>query len=153
MEFGKLEREIHVNASPEVVFDVISRPEHIREWWPDEAVFEPVEGGSGHIVFRNDAPADDKVEPLTVVAVEPPHRFSFRWVYRDGETADPGNSLLVTFELEPAGDGTRVTMVETGFRERGWQAAELEAAYNDHVQGWDYFIPRLGAYVDRLVAA
>ena len=33
---------------------------------------------------------------------------------------------------------------ETGFRERGWAAAVLEqATYEDHVHGWDYFLPRL----------
>ena len=29
MEYGSIEREIHVDASPEVVFEVVSRPEHI----------------------------------------------------------------------------------------------------------------------------
>ena len=33
MEYGSIEREFHVEASPEVVFEVISNPEHIREWW------------------------------------------------------------------------------------------------------------------------
>ena len=42
MEYGSIEREIHVDASPEVVFDVISSPEHIREWWGGvEAHVEP----------------------------------------------------------------------------------------------------------------
>jgi hypothetical protein len=44
-------------------------------------------------------------------------------------------------------------MTETGFRERGWEAAVLEQNYFDHVSGWDYFIPRLGEYVARLVAS
>jgi hypothetical protein len=58
----------------------------------------------------------------------------------------------VTFELEPSGEGTRVRMTETGFRERGWEVAVLEEAYREHSEGWDLFIPRLGAYVARLVA-
>ena len=33
MEHGSIEREIHVDASPEIVFEVITSPEHIREWW------------------------------------------------------------------------------------------------------------------------
>ena len=32
-------------------------------------------------------------------------------------------------------------MTETGFREKGWEVAVLEAQYNDHVSGWDYFSP------------
>lgn len=151
MEYGTIEHEIHVDAPPEVVFEVVSRPEHIREWWPDEARYEPTPGSAGEIVFGDGA--DAKVERLTVVAVEPPRLFSFRWVYDQGDAPTEGNSLLVTFELVEAGEGTTVRMTETGFRERGWELAVLEASYQDHVSGWDFFIPRLEAYVARLVAA
>lgn len=44
-------------------------------------------------------------------------------------------------------------MTETGFRERGWEAAVLEQAYREHSEGWDYFIPRLDEYVARLVSS
>ncbi len=44
-------------------------------------------------------------------------------------------------------------MTEVGFREQGWEAAVLEEQYNDHVNGWNHFIPRLGEYVARLVAS
>ena len=151
MEYGTIEREIHVDASPELVFDVVSRPEHIREWWPDEADVEPIPGAAGEIVFGDRTTG--VVEPLTVVAVEPPRLFSFRWVYDAAVEPGPHNSLLVTFELIEAGEGTLVRMTETGFRERGWELAQLEAAYQEHGEGWDHFIPRLGSYVARLVAA
>ncbi len=153
MEYGSIEREIHVNASPEVVFEVVSSPEHLKEWWPDEAAFAPAAGAEGHIAFQHGAPAEATVVPITVVAFQPPSQFSFRWVYETGEAPGSSNSLLVTFDLEPAGEGTRVRMTETGFRERGWEAAVLEEAYQEHVQGWDFFIPRLGEYVTRLVSS
>ena len=44
MEYGSIEREIHIDATPEVVYEVISTPEHLREWWPDEAELEPGAG-------------------------------------------------------------------------------------------------------------
>ena len=37
MEFGTIEREIYVEASPEIVFEVVSSPDHLKEWWPDDA--------------------------------------------------------------------------------------------------------------------
>ena len=40
MEYGKIEREIEIHASPATVFEVITSPEHLKEWWPDEAVIE-----------------------------------------------------------------------------------------------------------------
>jgi hypothetical protein len=78
--------------------------------------------------------------------------FSFRWVYEGAAVATPTNSLLVTFELVPSGAGTVVRLTETGFREKGWEIAVLEAAYADHSNGWDMFVPSLGAYVTRLVS-
>jgi hypothetical protein len=42
-------------------------------------------------------------------------------------------------------------MTETGFRERGWEAAVLEEQYREHEAGWDHFLPRLAPYVATLV--
>ena len=143
-ELGSIERELYVDASPEIVFQVVSDPLHVKEWWPDDATYEMVEGSPGELLFGN--PADGMVQAFTVVHVEPPTRFAFRWTHPAGEEAVEGNSFFVTFNLEPQGDGTLVRFRETGFRERGWEAAELEANYLDHVQGWDYFLPRLVSY-------
>lgn len=153
MEFGTIEREVLVDASPEVVFAVISQPEHIKEWWGAAAVLEPVEGMAGELAWDgNDVPRVH-VAPIVVVSADPPRSLSFRWTHPDGEVATAENSLLVTFDLVPAGDSTVVRLTETGFREKEWEAATLEAAYRDHQDGWSTCIPRIGEYVARLVAA
>ncbi|MFV2100237.1 SRPBCC family protein [Micromonospora sp. LOL_024] len=152
MEYGSIEREIRVEATPEVVYEVVSRPEHLRQWWPDEAEFQSVPGATGVISFGDSATPNSHVEPLTVVEADPPRRFSFRWVYDPAAVATPANSLLVTFDLVPSGAGTLLRLTETGFRERGWQAAVLEEHYRDHLSGWDHFLPRLVTYLARLVA-
>ncbi len=150
MEYGTIEREIHVDAAPEIVFEVISRPEHLREWWPDDAAVEPTPGAVGELIWGDKADNAMAV-PITILDVEPPRRFSFRWVHPRDEAASQHNSLFVTFELVPAGAGTRVRLTETGFREQGWEAAVLEQQYQEHVEGWDMFLPRLRDYVARLV--
>lgn len=139
MEFATLERQLTIDASPEVVFEVVSRPEHIREWWSDDATLDPVPGGAGELVWGD----REQVAVLKVVEADPPRRFSFRWVAPEGEEPALENSLLVTFDLEPTGSGTLLRMTETGFREKGWEAAVLEEAYRDHENGWDTFLPRL----------
>jgi len=149
MEFGTIEREIHIDAPPEIVFEVVSRPEHLREWWPDEARYEPTPGSQGEIVFGDPAAGGGTVG-FTVVNVRPPRTFSFRWTHPAGAVADEGNSLLVTFELAPSGSGTLLRMTETGFREMGWEVAVLEEQYREHQHGWDFFLPRLAPYVETL---
>jgi uncharacterized protein YndB with AHSA1/START domain len=151
MEYGSIEREIQIDASPEVVYQVVSTPEHLREWWPDEV--EPGEDGTMNIRFGPADAPDVNAETLTVVEEDPPRRFSFRWISDEGESATSSQSLLVTFDLVPTDGGTLLRFSETGFREKGWEAAVLEEQYADHANGWDHFLPRLVAYVDRLVSA
>lgn len=152
MEFGSIEREIQVDASPEVVFEVITSPEHLTKWWPDEATLEATPGFVGDFVFGDRDDPGAHVATITVVDAETPRLFSFRWVQPDGKLATAANSLLVTFELTPSGSGTVVRMTETGFREKGWEVAVLEDAYNDHTNGWDHFLPRLVDYAARLTS-
>jgi uncharacterized protein YndB with AHSA1/START domain len=150
MESGTIEREIHIDASPEVVFDVVSNPVHVREWWPDEADYSPEPGGAGRIGFRQDS--GTKWAQFTVVDAMPPRLFSFRWTHAEGEAPAEGNSFLVVFELEALGDGTVLRMTESGFRERGWDEAKIAAEYADHTSGWDFFLPRLPVYAAKVGA-
>jgi uncharacterized protein YndB with AHSA1/START domain len=151
MEYGSIERELRIDATPEVVYAVISSPEHLCEWWPDGAELDPVPGATGAITFGDPTAPDAAIVPLTVLEADPPRRFAFRWAYDEGPATET-NSFLVTFDLVPSGDGTLLRFKETGFRERGWEAAVLEEAYLDHVRGWDHFLPRLVTYANRLVA-
>ena len=153
MEYASIERETHIDAPPEVVFEVISRPEHIRDWWYAETDVAPSPGSSGELVWADGDDPRAHVESITVVGAEPPRLFTFRWTHPAGEQAVEGNSLLVTFELVPAGTGTLLRLTETGFRERGWEAAVLAHHYHEHVAGWDIFVPRIAAHAEELVAA
>jgi uncharacterized protein YndB with AHSA1/START domain len=148
-EYGVLERQIHIEASPEVVFEVVSRPEHLREWWSDDATLDLAPGAVGELVWGD----REQVAPITVVDLDPPRRFSFRWVAPENEAATSENSLLVTLDLEPSGTGTLLRLTETGFREKGWEMAVLEQQYHEHVVGWDTFLPRLRTYAVTLVSS
>jgi uncharacterized protein YndB with AHSA1/START domain len=152
MEYASIEREIHVDAPPEAVFEVISQPEHIREWWYAESDVQPTSGATGELVWADGDNPRAMAVPITVVVAEPPRLFTFRWSHSAGEEAVDGNSLLVTFELVPSGSGTLLRLTETGFRERGWEIAVLERQYKEHVVGWDTFVPRIAAHAEGLVS-
>jgi uncharacterized protein YndB with AHSA1/START domain len=151
MEHGSIERTIHVDASPEVVFEVVSSPSHIREWWDAETALAPSAGAVDRLTWGRGTPGEMSVA-ITVVEARPPRLFSFRWVHPDDEPAAPGNSLLVTFELTPSGSGTSLRLTETGFRERGWEVAVLEEAYREHCEGWNTYLPRIARHAARLAA-
>ncbi|GAA1607248.1 SRPBCC domain-containing protein [Kribbella hippodromi] len=139
-----IEREIQVQASPEVVYEVISSPEHLQEWWPEEAELVAEPGATGSVTFRR--PEGDIIQPVTVVEADPPRRFAFRWSYAGEPAAAEDNSLLVTFDLIPAGGGTLLRFAETGYDVANKSDEELA----DHTSGWDYFLPRISPYAAKL---
>lgn len=157
MEFGSIEQAIFIGAPPEVVYEVVSSPEHLASWYVDEAAYETSPGSSGHFAFG--APDHRFEVPITVVEAVPGVRFSFRWMAPSAPELPPigarltgENSLLVTFDLTPQGEGTLLTVTEAGMRELGWEAAVLEHYYQDHTDGWIELLGRLETYVGRLVA-
>src|SRR5437868_376265 len=96
----RIEREITIDARIETVWRTITDPAQIPIWFSDSAEIDARPGRAGTLTFANvDNDMDAKVVALTVVDVDPPHRFSFRWTYPEGTVPVDGNSLLATFTL------------------------------------------------------
>ncbi len=146
MAVHKIEREILIGAPVEVVWRVLTEPEHLQSWFSDSASLELHAGGAGILGFQNRSSAGLNEVQVQVRDVEPPHRFSFRWDHPAGVDADERNSLLVEFNLAREGKGTRLHLVESGF-EHGERPGQLA----EHRKGWDECLASLAAYVPRQV--
>jgi uncharacterized protein YndB with AHSA1/START domain len=146
-----VEREILIGASPEVVWAVITEPQHINRWFTDEAAVEGRAGADGTLTWRPGGRGGDKefdnTVPIRVVEAEPFRRFSFRWNHPAGAGPDESNSALVEFSLIEEADGTRLTVVESGI-DAVTHDEQGKARYReDHEQGWERHLGELLAYV------
>lgn len=123
-----------IEAPVDVVWGVVTQPEHISGWFSDSVELELTPGGE--LRFRWDAhgTVQGRVE-----RVEPPHFFSFRWAVRADEDITDDNSTLVEFSLSAEGKSTRLTVVETGFRD--------QESFEDHSRGWDRELGDLEEYL------
>jgi len=61
-------------------------------------------------------------------------------------TEDDARRTYVEFTLEPAGAGTRLTVVETGFAQLPEDAHRK--AYDGHTEGWSRELGELAGYLD-----
>jgi uncharacterized protein YndB with AHSA1/START domain len=143
-------RDILIEAPVDVVWRVVTEPEHIVRWFSDTAELDLRPGGDGVLTFES----HDHVAPLVVDTVQPPTTFAFRWSAPEGETPTAGNSTLVTFSLAAEGDGaTRLSVVESGITALPGGDERRRAFYDDHTQGWGTIVPRLGEYAPTAVGA
>jgi uncharacterized protein YndB with AHSA1/START domain len=136
-----IEKEVVIEAPPEVVWRVVTDAEQIRHWFAEEAEVELRVGGSGRLRFKS----GDSYQ-LQVEALEPPRRFAFRWVQPEGSPARADNSMLVEFILEPEAGGTRLRVVESGFHTIDWSDDEKAKYAEGHSKGWDVLLGRLSDY-------
>jgi uncharacterized protein YndB with AHSA1/START domain len=138
----RIEREILIDAPQDVVWAIVTEPEHVGTWFSDAAEIDLRPGGEVSLTWDEHGTARAWVEK-----VEPPHVFSFRWARPvEGEPRE-GNSTLVELTLSAEGESTRLRVVETGFRELAWPE-EAKAKYaEENSQGWDHELAELVEYV------
>ncbi|MEU8135742.1 SRPBCC domain-containing protein [Streptodolium elevatio] len=141
MVADRIEREVVLRHPVERVWAALTTAEGLSRWFGSVADVDLRPGGRAY--FRWDDLDQDSVG--TIVVVEPPHRFAFRWPI--GEMpADDASQTLVEFVLEPVSDGTRLRVVESGFAQAAADVAR--AAHQANSLGWDGELVDLGAYLD-----
>lgn len=154
MSTDTITREIVINASPETVYDVVSRPEHIANWFSDEAELEPVAGTRGVLTFRiGERRDEDSVIEVAVVRADRPHLFAFKWISPERQRANPEarDAILVEFRISAGSEGTRLAVSESGLDSVDWDDAAKAAYAAEHYEGWEGFLTRLRAYAEGLV--
>jgi uncharacterized protein YndB with AHSA1/START domain len=86
---------------------------------------------------------------LRIERLEPPHFFSFRWEYPEGDEPTATNAPLVEFSLEAQGGSTRLRLVESGLENVARSSEEKETYFADHTSGWTHFAERLREYAPK----
>jgi uncharacterized protein YndB with AHSA1/START domain len=94
----EITREIEFPVPPDEVWEALTDPEQLEEWFANDVELDAREGGAG--VFRWD---DGEQKHARVTVAEPPERLVLDWD-EDGE---------VEFTLEEIDDGTRLRVRES----------------------------------------
>ena len=149
MEQDRVERTVHIAATTERVWDILTKPEHIGRWFgpgtPATVDLRP----EGVMVIEPGPPGEKYL--ARIVKVDPPHYFSYRWASAFPDVlADETNSTLVEFHLAAEGALTRLTVCESGFATLKIPAGrETFASFESHSQGWIEVIRNLANYVEQ----
>lgn len=145
----QIERELIVAAPIERVWEIITQPEHVQRWFAFDGASIDLRPG-GEIVMRW---LEHGTFYARVEEVDPPHRFSYRGSRLPDDRVGDGNATLVTFTLAPEGNGTRLRVVESGFRELDVPVEAQAEAAEDNTEGWYGAFTTLDAYIRELAGA
>ena len=136
----RIERMMEIAHPPARVWAALTTAEGLAAWFGNEAAIDLRPGGSASMRWAEGFAVDMRVE-----RVEEPTVFGFTWqIY--GLPEDDPRRTYVEFTLEPAGTGTRLTVVESGFAQLPEDAHRK--TYDGHLQGWASELGELAGYLD-----
>jgi uncharacterized protein YndB with AHSA1/START domain len=135
-----IERTVELAHPPAKVWAALTTAEGLGAWFGNEAAIDLRPGGAAQMRWAGGFTAEMRVE-----RVEEPAVFGFTWQLHELPEDDPRRTY-VEFTLEPAGAGTRLRVVETGFAQLPEDL--YRKAFDSHTEGWVSELGELAGYLD-----
>lgn len=105
-----VERSIWIAAPRERVWQAITQPRQLEQWYAKGCPWEiPALEVGATVKFYN---TDTDIQTATIAVVDPPRQLTLRW---QPDPMFPSALLTNTFLLEEEENGTRVTVTQTGY--------------------------------------
>jgi uncharacterized protein YndB with AHSA1/START domain len=144
----RITKTVELKAPIERVWTAITDHEQFGQWFRArlDGPFVLGQTSTGRITYPG---AEHFKWRATVVRMEPPHLFAFTWPHPadpHADSYDGAPETLVEFRLERLGEGTRVTIVESGFE--AVPAERRATALRENDGGWEEQTRNLRAHVD-----
>jgi uncharacterized protein YndB with AHSA1/START domain len=122
--------EKNMNAPVKKVWEAITDNDQMRKWYFDISSFKPQLGFE--FQFEGGSEAKTYVHLCKITEIIPEEKLQYSWRYAGYD----GNSL-VTFELFPEGEKTRVKLTHEGLETF---PADKDFSKEDFTNGWTYII-------------
>ena len=105
---GSISFEFDLHHSPEKVWRALTDPVLLAEWLLPVIGLE-LEPGAAFTFKTQPYPGWDGIVNCRILEAEAPRRLRYAWVVGDMDT-------VVTFTLTPTASGTRLSLVQSGFK-------------------------------------
>ena len=140
----RIERTVEIAHPPAKVWAALTTAEGLGTWFGNAATIDLRPGGAAEMTWTSGDKANMRIE-----RVEEPTVFGFTWGI-NGLPGDDPRRTYVEFTLEPAGGGTRLTVVESGFAQLPEDS--YHKAFDGNTDGWASELGELVEYLDANVA-
>jgi len=137
---GEVTKETILNAPVSQAWKAITDPDEMKNWYFKIDRFKPEVGFT--FEFYGEAEAKKYLHLCEVTDVIPQKRLQYSWSYKDL----PGRSLL-TFELQPEGDKTRLKLTHAGLDT--FPANDPVFSRESFDYGWNEIISVLKNYLEK----
>ena len=141
-----IERVVTFPVPRERVWDAITNPEQISRWFGTHTEIDQLTAGADIVFAWGEHVGRGRIE-----MVDPPHQFAYRWEAGHPNLGIPFDELpntLVTFVLDEVAEGTRLTLIESGFASLPQELGAYQLKEN--TSGWDAELKDLEQYLTQV---
>lgn len=132
-----IKRELTFNQPIEKVWDAITQPDQIANWFGDTAIFELQEGAEGYFEWRTMC---EGKYAMKVISVNPMNYFAYMWMNDPDVPFEASDATLVEWTLNRTVNGkTHLVLIESGFKQK--QHRKM------NIQGWHQELLHLLEYL------
>lgn len=135
-----IEKQIRIAAPASKVFDALSDPEQIVQYYPIKSVTSSQEV-SGAILFKGEVDGKPFTDYGMIEILDRPQRFRYHYWSDNHGTADtPENRMSIDYQLSCDGDDTVLTLTHSNLLSTDRQATMTPA--------WDFLLGGLKNYLE-----
>lgn len=141
----RIEKTIELRAPVARVWRALTDHRQFGEWFRAR-IDQPFAADRSVTAQMTHPGLEDVHWTAEVTAMEPERRFAWRWHPGACKPDDPDEPMTtVEFRLEPTEEGTRLTIVESGFA--SLPASRRDTAMRENTNGWNIQANNLAEYV------
>ncbi|GLR71517.1 SRPBCC domain-containing protein [Agaribacter marinus] len=131
-----IERVLDINKPIGLVWQAITSPEEICQWFGSACSVVLEEGAEGYFEWQEECEGQFAMK---IIRIEKPTYFAWRWMLKQNMPFNLATSTLVEWRLTETDTGTRLKLRESGFA----SAKHLDM----NKQGWEQELTDLQEYL------
>jgi uncharacterized protein YndB with AHSA1/START domain len=141
METVAIERSVWVNASRERVWEAITDPNQIAQWFAPGTTFKSTGDHVGARLYVEDPETGAEMYVQVLEVFEPPRRLVTR---SQSEAHEP--SFFTSYQLEEENGGTRLDFVHGGYE--GLPAEIRQQMVDQNTMGFELMLGNIKAFIE-----
>ena len=142
MNSFSIEKEITINASPEIVFDMLTNSEQIIRYYPLNEVISEWKVGS-NVLYKGEIDNKKFTDYGVIEIISRPTQYKYTyWSDNHGTENTPENQITISYNLTNIKNATRLELKQTNLRSK-----EMFEIMDSTV--WPYLLDSMKNYIEK----
>lgn len=141
MDSFTIEKEIFINASPVLVFDMLTSSEQIVKYFPLKEVISEWEEGK-EVLYKGEIDNKSFTDYGVIDIISRPDEYKYTyWSDNHGTERTPENHVSICYKLSKNASGTKLELVQSNLRSK-------EMFQMMDVTVWDFLLNNMKNYIE-----